>query len=674
MAAPKEIIVLLLFLLACPLSSGQSTAEDWPGGEYSIPRLSSGECPGLGGFHTGDVVLTFDSKFDVVVSKSRENDLPVSVTNLRTLDANFCIRNTSVNGGHPDWPSGSYCLFMSGNRCPDIKFSMNSITVEKFVSQNTFCEVLEDLNNGINCIGQNSMVYDVKWSFCCRNDATTDIIRNQFSSNANFVLLPYGRQQCQPIMGTEVTQQYVHLHNKMNASNGQITVMGNPPVAVNGQKDMAIIFFCHYSLLNNTRPTGESDSLNGGQVAGIVFGAIFAALLLAVVIALVAFGLWCIIKKKSRKFDRILSKSVDEPDNSNSYINISNLPTEGHVPNHYSSSRRASNRPPTSTSSAPTLPPRNSNRSSSKVQSQYKTLTWGGRCPVHTDLPQVRVESDVKFSDPPSDKDHLVSELEKKNLVIDDMNIRIQQDMFAHGNFSSVYRAHIVHDETCVAVKRMIWNGVLKSDVDQAIVSYLEEAVIMSQFDNKHIVKIIGVVNPGSMEQYIVMEYLPNGTLKTFLKKELSPTVKNKTIEDCEAAQTLVRFAREIADGMNYLSGKGFVHRDLAARNILLDANHVCKIGDFGMAKKLANTYYIIDDITLAGMWAPLEYYDMESKYSTASDVWSYACVLYEMWSLGKDPFLTEAGRLRRALREGKRLPPPPGCPRAFYHLMIDCW
>jgi serine/threonine protein kinase len=280
----------------------------------------------------------------------------------------------------------------------------------------------------------------------------------------------------------------------------------------------------------------------------------------------------------------------------------------------------------------------------------------------------------VKFSDPPSDKDHLVSELEKKNLVIDDMNIRIQQDMFAHGNFSSVYRAHIVHDETCVAVKRMIWNGVLKSDVDQAIVSYLEEAVIMSQFDNKHIVKIIGVVNPGSMEQYIVMEYLPNGTLKTFLKKELSPTVKNKTIEDCEAAQTLVRFAREIADGMNYLSGKGFVHRDLAARNILLDANHVCKIGDFGMAKKLANTYYIIDDITLAGMWAPLEYYDMESKYSTASDVWSYACVLYEMWSLGKDPFLTEAGRLRRALREGKRLPPPPGCPRAFYHLMIDCW
>ncbi len=39
----------------------------------------------------------------------------------------------------------------------------------------------------------------------------------------------------------------------------------------------------------------------------------------------------------------------------------------------------------------------------------------------------------------------------------------------------------------------------------------------------------------------------------------------------------LFKYSTEIAEGMSYLSCKGFVHRDLAARNILLTAGEVCK-------------------------------------------------------------------------------------------------
>ena len=45
-------------------------------------------------------------------------------------------------------------------------------------------------------------------------------------------------------------------------------------------------------------------------------------------------------------------------------------------------------------------------------------------------------------------------------------------------------------------------------------------------------------------------------------------------------AGLLLSLCRQIASGMTYLSGKGFIHRDLAARNILVSREEMCKVWD----------------------------------------------------------------------------------------------
>jgi ephrin-B len=62
-------------------------------------------------------------------------------------------------------------------------------------------------------------------------------------------------------------------------------------------------------------------------------------------------------------------------------------------------------------------------------------------------------------------------------------------------------------------------------------------------------------------------------------------------------------------------------------------------------------------------------------KYSTNSDVWSYGMVLFEIWSVGKKPFSQFTNsEVVRQVNTGYNQPPPPGCPRAIYQLMVDCW
>ena len=85
-----------------------------------------------------------------------------------------------------------------------------------------------------------------------------------------------------------------------------------------------------------------------------------------------------------------------------------------------------------------------------------------------------------------------------------------------------------------------------------------------------------------------------------------------------------------------YLSSLGIVHRDLACRNILVGDGKVLKISDLGMSRKTDDEVYV----QKTKGRVPLKWMAIESlitrEFTTASDVWAYGIVLWEIGTIGE--------------------------------------
>uniref|UniRef100_A0A3P8TNZ5 receptor protein-tyrosine kinase n=1 Tax=Amphiprion percula TaxID=161767 RepID=A0A3P8TNZ5_AMPPE len=196
---------------------------------------------------------------------------------------------------------------------------------------------------------------------------------------------------------------------------------------------------------------------------------------------------------------------------------------------------------------------------------------------------------------------------------------------------------------------------------------FLSEASIMGQFDHPNIIRLEGVVTR-CKPLMIITEYMENGSLDAFLRKH----------DGQFTVIQLVGMLRGIASGMKYLSDMSYVHRDLAARNILVNSNLVCKVSDFGLSRVLeddpeaAYTTRVRRKIPIR--WTAPEAITYR-KFTTASDVWSYGIVMWEVVSYGERPYWDMNNQdVIKAIEEGYRLPAPMDCPVVLHQLMLDCW
>ncbi|XP_044180198.1 fibroblast growth factor receptor 3-like [Acropora millepora] len=227
-----------------------------------------------------------------------------------------------------------------------------------------------------------------------------------------------------------------------------------------------------------------------------------------------------------------------------------------------------------------------------------------------------------------------------------------------------------------VAVKMLKENA---QDIERKDL-FSELEVMKKLKPHPHVIKLLGCVTITD-PVLVIIEYVPYGDLRGYLRKSRGlndnyfkdPDIKPQT---SLSSMQLMLMSWQIADGMSYLSSRKIIHRDLAARNILVGEGEKCKVTDFGMARnvQMENAYEKKTKGRIPVKWTAYEALT-QGRYTTKSDVWSFGVVLYEIFTIGGQPYpRTNARKLVELLASGYRMPKPNHVAETLYQIMRNCW
>jgi serine/threonine protein kinase len=239
------------------------------------------------------------------------------------------------------------------------------------------------------------------------------------------------------------------------------------------------------------------------------------------------------------------------------------------------------------------------------------------------------------------------------------------------GGMGTVYRARDEELDRLVAIKR---GRPTPRRPEQQTLRFRRETVGMARLSHPNIVTIHDVGYEDGTA-YAVLELIEGGSLATRLAAgPITPQA---------AAELMI----PLASAVHYAHEQGIIHRDLKPSNILITADGVPKVSDFGLAKLLGNDPdaepAIADEaLTLSGQFIGTPQYtapeQVEGKapIGPATDIFALGVILYEMVT-GRRPFQGKSP-VETVYQLVHRDPIPlsqlrPDIPRAFEAIVARC-
>jgi serine/threonine-protein kinase len=217
--------------------------------------------------------------------------------------------------------------------------------------------------------------------------------------------------------------------------------------------------------------------------------------------------------------------------------------------------------------------------------------------------------------------------------------------VLGRGGVGVVYRAKHLKLNRYVALK-MLLSGAYADPHELA--RFTREAEAVASLRHAHIVQIYDV-GEFDGKPYFTMEIMEGGSVAQKLAGTPQPAV--------QAASLLVT----LATAAHVAHVGGIVHRDLKPSNILLTADGVPKICDFGLARRITGDSTMTENAARVGTpsyMAPEQATGKLSAIGAPTDVYGLGAILYELLT-GRPPFRAEtASETERQLISKEPVPP----------------
>ena len=218
--------------------------------------------------------------------------------------------------------------------------------------------------------------------------------------------------------------------------------------------------------------------------------------------------------------------------------------------------------------------------------------------------------------------------------------------MVGRGAFGKVFQAMNLENGELMAVKCVELNNIGQEELEEI----KNEVALLRALRHRHVVQYVGTHSTAASLN-ILMEYCPGGSVSALLE-----------YFGALPEAVLARYARQVAEGVAYVHALQVMHRDIKGANILVAANGLLKLADFGASAQLRGTVSEQGLTTMAGSpyWMAPEVIRKE-RYGRPADCWSMGMTIIEM-ATGTHPWPAAANKfsLMWQISQSEYLPPYP--------------